>query len=75
MLTQRGTSMHKQMFELSVSLRDDGAIAITQPDGMDEPSVVLLAPEQVAIVVGWLNEAAARAVTKGLMPAPHSHND
>ena len=66
--------MHKQMFELSAELRDDGAIAIAQPAGMDEPSVVLIAPEQVAIVVDWLSEAAARAVTKGLMSGSHSHN-
>ena len=60
--------MHKQMFELAVELRDDGAISITQPAGMDEPSVIFIAPEQVSIVVEWLHEAAARAVTKGLMP-------
>lgn len=28
--------MRKQMYELSIELRDDGAIAITQPDGLDE---------------------------------------
>ncbi|MGO4479757.1 hypothetical protein AB4Z32_26310 [Massilia sp. 2TAF26] len=66
--------MHKQMFELSVELRNDGTIAITQPAGMDEPSVVLIAPEQAAVVVDWLNEAAARALTKGLMSGPHSNN-
>lgn len=66
--------MHKQMYELSVELRDDGTIAITQPEGMDEPSVVLVAPEQVVILVDWLNEAAARAVTKGLMPSSRSDN-
>jgi len=66
--------MHKQMYELSVALRDDGTIAITQPAGMDEPSVVFIAPEQVAIIVDWLNEAAARAVTKGLMSGSHSQN-
>jgi hypothetical protein len=62
------------MYELSVALRDDGTIAITQPVGMDEPSIVLVAPEQVAIVVKWLNEAAARAVTKNLMPSSRSNN-
>jgi hypothetical protein len=61
--------MRKQMYELSVALQDDGAIAITQPGGMDEPSVVLIAPEQAAIVVEWLNEAAARAMMKDLMPS------
>lgn len=66
--------MRKQMFELLVELRDDGTIAITQPAGVDEPSVVFIAPEQVAIVVEWLNEAAARAVTKGLMPDSQSRN-
>jgi hypothetical protein len=66
--------MHKQMFELAVELRDDGAISITQPAGMDEPSVVLIAPEQVSIVVEWLNEAAARAVTNGLMPGARAPN-
>jgi hypothetical protein len=66
--------MHKQMFELAVELRDDGAISITQPAGMDEPSVILMAPEQVSIVVEWLNEAVARAVTKGLMPVARPSN-
>jgi hypothetical protein len=41
---------------------------------MDEPSVVLIAPEQVAIVVEWLNEAAARAMTKGLLPSSRPQN-
>ncbi|QBE66341.1 hypothetical protein EWM63_27990 [Pseudoduganella lutea] len=62
------------MYELSIELRDDGTIAITQPAGIEEPSVVLVAPEQVAIVVDWLNEAAARAMTKGVMPASRSGN-
>ena len=62
------------MYELSVELREDGMIAITQPAGMDEPSVILVAPEQVAIVVDWLNEAVARAVTKGIMPGSRSDN-
>lgn len=66
--------MHKQMYELSVELRDDGVIVITQPNGMDDPSVVLVAPEQVSVVVDWLNEAAARAVTKGLMSGPATNN-
>jgi hypothetical protein len=59
--------MRKQMLELSVELRDDGAIAITQPDGLEEPSVVLIAPEQVGVVVQWLNEAMAKATAKGLV--------
>lgn len=66
--------MNKQMYELSVELRGDGTIAITQPAGMDDPSVVVVAPEQVAIVVEWLNEAAARAMTRGLMPSSQSGN-
>lgn len=59
--------MRKQMFELSIELREDGAIAITQPEGMDEPSLVLIAPEQVDIVVEWLNEAKAKAIANGLV--------
>lgn len=66
--------MHKQMYELSVALQEDGAIAITQPAGMDEPSVILVAPEQVAIVVEWLNEEAARAMTRGLLPSSRPQN-
>jgi hypothetical protein len=67
--------MHKQMFELAVELRDDGTIAITQPAGMDEPSVIFIAPEQVGIVVDWLNEAVARSVTKNAMPTAHQHKN
>jgi len=61
--------MKKQTFELSVELREDGVVEILQPNGMEEPSIVLIAPEQVSVVVDWLNEAAAKAVASGLMSA------
>lgn len=53
--------MNKQMYELSVSLRQDGLIQVIQPNGFEEPSTVLLAPEQVAIVCAWLQEAAEKS--------------
>jgi hypothetical protein len=55
------------MFELSVELRDDGTVEISQPNGLEEPAVVLIAPEQVGVVVEWLQEAAAKVVANGFL--------
>jgi hypothetical protein len=39
------------MFELGLSFAMKERFLITQPAAMDEPSVILIAPEQVGIVV------------------------
>lgn len=55
----------EQMHEISFSLNDaDGAIRLEQPNGFDEPDVVLLHPEQLAFIsrrmVGMTEATAAQ---------------
>jgi len=51
--------MEKEMFEIRISTTDKGGILITQPYPADDDSVILIMPDQVDIVVKWLEEAKA----------------
>lgn len=49
----------RRMEEVTVNTTTEGMIEIEQPAGHDEPSRIILTPEQVPILVKWLQEAAA----------------
>lgn len=51
--------MKKRMYWLEVYETEGGDIAISQMAEYDEPQVVLLHPEQVDLLIGWLKEAHA----------------
>lgn len=53
------------MNQICVYTTEGGAIAISQSDPLDtEDQVVFMQPEQVAMVVQWLTQEAARAMGK-----------
>lgn len=52
------------MFEVTVRVKEDGTIELSQPNQLEEPSLILISAEQAPIVAQWLTEAIAPSVAK-----------
>ena len=47
----------KKVEQMRVSTNEEGEILIVQDDPHNEDSVIILQPEQVDMLIGWLKEA------------------
>ena len=51
--------MQKSIEPLSVSTTTEGAIEIAQQQSPEEPQLIIITPEQVPLLIQWLQEAVA----------------
>ncbi|HPQ42948.1 MAG TPA: hypothetical protein PKZ42_01880 [Syntrophales bacterium] len=49
--------MKKEMTEICVETDDEGRISITQPATFEDGDTILIYPDQVDILIKWLQEA------------------
>lgn len=50
--------MKKSVYQLSLSTDDDGTILLEQQDNSgNDPSVIAIHPDQIEMLIGWLQEA------------------
>ena len=49
--------MNKEMYEVKVYISNSNNIVISQPNETDDKSYIVINPDQVDIIVKWLQEA------------------